>query len=471
MTALHTFVPKRLFAPLLIGLCVLLFGEVQGQYSVYYASYQDSERNREVKADVFYPATGLGANAPLRDGPYPVVIVAHAMGVPVYFYSYLVRKFCNEGFVVVLPKTEMSLSADFRAFAKDIAFLPDALLADSQNSESPIYGGIEDSFGLIGHSMGGSCSILAAAWSKRFKALVALAPPEWEPSPAAAAAQLDIPTLIITGGSDGVTTLQEHVLPIYQSVGSDCKKLMVIHGGTHCGFSSHFWLCEMGETILASVKEPIPRKEQHDVVKKYAMYWMRAHLLSDCEAMPAMHNKALADDRIVYTNECQSQTSPCLIEDGNHLMVEPFPSLNAVRWTINNEPVYREMLPKISTDYGSGVYQAILTLSNGCELTTEEWWLHRNGTTAKMGEPRFRLFQGTDEHWHAELFGAAFPSELIFFDTSGKQLLRQELKGHLTEVSLPQGYSGLMHYAVSHRFKTLVRGKLLISPPEVVQQP
>lgn len=444
-----------------ICLFLALSVEVPAQIGLYFANFTDKERKREIKADVFYPAETAGVNAKLRGGPYPVIVFGHAMAVPVQVYGHFITEWTNAGYILVLPKTEMSMSANFDEFAGDIAWLPEEMLRESRRKNSPVFGGVSGRFAATGHSMGASCSILAAGRNSRFETVVAMAPPELYPSPSETAAKLSIPVLVITGSDDGVTSMDKHVLPIYYALNSHCKQFIAIKGGSHCGFAGTNWLCDLGETILSPVKA-ISRAEQHTISNEYILPWLNYHLKDQCAELPGSFYIAMADSRIDFFNDCAAFISPCLQLEDDHVRVESG-FTRSLSWMINGESLNTSgsiTQPVL----GSGVYQASMVLRNGCRINSEEFWLYDESGFAEKGELRSRFYQSGSAHdWYFEAFGARGKLNLQLWDAKGDKLLvEQEVSTPRLKLELPRNYKGIIFYRVLQDQESVLTGKLYV---------
>lgn len=428
------------------------------QHAVMMTSFFDESRDRNIPADVFYPAQYPGVNQPLRGGPYPVVVFGHGMAMPVQSYRHLVSKFNENDYIMVLPKTEMGMSPVHEDFSADLAFMAEALTTESLNPASPVFGGVQDNFALVGHSMGGSAAFWSATLSDRFKTIVALSPPQFIPHPSEAASEIDIPVLIITGINDGVTSMKDHVLPIYHELRKSPKSLVGIKGGSHCGFANSNWLCNMGESILAP-SEFIDRSVQHEITHDYLFPWLDFYLKANCETIDMMHQKALNDERISYTDDLHNFLEPCLYN--NHKLIYSDIDASSYQWSINGVSLPGERGESISSEYGSGVYQCEMVMDNGCSVLSEEYW-HFSDRTDVRGDFRFRLYQHpTSVDVFIEAFGVELPLEISVYDPSGNLLLRKPIQSHREDIQIDEKYSGMLFYSISQNGNVIGRGKVL----------
>jgi dienelactone hydrolase len=232
-----------------------------GPFSVGEATrtWQDPDRgNRNVGALIRYPAAAAGAGAaPVEGCGFPVLAVGHGFTIPADRYRFLVDGLVPSGVILVLPTTETGLSPNHAAFGADLAFATRALVADPAFTAAA--GALR---GVVGHSMGGGAAVLAAAADPGLGLLVGLAPAETNPSAVAAAASVNVPTLVLTGSRDCVTPFATHAGPILAALASTSVRHVDLAGGSHCQFSDGYFTCSIGEGSCGGAAS-IPAPSQH----------------------------------------------------------------------------------------------------------------------------------------------------------------------------------------------------------------
>jgi len=430
----------------------------RSQMSLYIATFKDESRDRKIDADIFYPSESTGVNTAIDGGPYPVIVFGHGMAMPVESYRHFVTKFIAEDYIVVLPKTEMGMSPDHDDFSADLAFVAETVLAESKVPKSPLYGGVQNRFAAVGHSMGGGASFWAATETDIFQTIVAMAPAEFAPAPSSAAAELDLPVLILTGSKDGVTSLADHIFPIYNALNVPCKQLVAIKGGSHCGFSNSNWLCNMGEKILAPA-DFIDRKEQHAITYSYMMPWLEYYLKDDCMPLNELKLNAMADERIEFVNDCHAYIEPCAMVSKDLIQVDT--DGVAYTWLLNDEELAGERIESVSTEYGSGVYRCKVSLANGCKVESEPIWYHGERVEIR-GEFQHRIYtRPASGAIYLEVFGVQFPIDFALFTASGEEVIRQTVGANKQDLYLPKKSDRLLFYTIQSGNKTLGSGKFL----------
>jgi hypothetical protein len=177
----------------------------------------------------------------------------------------------------------------------------------------------------MGHSMGGGSSFLGAQFSPFIKSLATLAPAETNPSAIQAAAGLGIPSLIIAGGNDCVTPPSTNQVPMYDSLQSICKTLITINGGSHCQMADNNALCSFGEATCMP-QPSITRSEQHKVIDRYLIPWLKYNLKNDCHAGALFDSLLASDTSIIFRKTCQLCNTISINEYLNINNIEVFPN-------------------------------------------------------------------------------------------------------------------------------------------------
>lgn len=168
-------------------------------------------------------------------GPLPLYVWAHGFDCGALDYEWL----CQISGVVtalVLSSDLVPFLPDTKDLALDQAFLTLALPAAARNESSPLHGLLSGQAVLGGHSMGGGTSVLAAdpsfAPHSNVTALALVAPGLYTLPPAYShRTSIVAPILIVSGAVDcGPNALPREALPLYSTVHSQIKALVVLKG-------------------------------------------------------------------------------------------------------------------------------------------------------------------------------------------------------------------------------------------------
>lgn len=270
-------------------------------------NFTDSSRsNRVIPAEIYYPSDIAGDNVAmttLTTVTFPVLSFGHGfvMTWDAYqnYWSFLVPN----GYIMVLPKTEGSFSPSHLDFGKDLSFVLEQMTILGNTSSSIFYNRISSMNAVMGHSMGGGASFLAAKLNPNIKTLVNFAPAETNPSAIQAAATISIPSLVFSGVNDCVTPSNTNQIPMYNGLISNCKTLINIIGGSHCQMANSNSLCSFGEASC-SPTATISRSTQHAIIFNYLLPWLEFQLKGNCFQGNAFDTQIQVDNAITFQKNC-----------------------------------------------------------------------------------------------------------------------------------------------------------------------
>lgn len=260
-----------------------------GHYS---KTFQDPSRNnRNVTAEIYYPADAAGNNVPIavNGGNFPVVVFGHGFVMTWEAYENIWEALNAAGYIAVFPTTESGFSPNHSEFGKDIAFLVTAIQSEGQLSSSILFGRVSGTSAVMGHSMGGGSSFLAIQHNPSITAIANLAAAETNPSAIGAASNITIPALVIAGANDCITPPGGNQLAMYNALSSTCKAYVSITGASHCQFANSNFNCNFGE-LTCSPAPTISRATQHGIVNQVLIPWLDYQLKSDCNQAAVFEN-------------------------------------------------------------------------------------------------------------------------------------------------------------------------------------
>jgi pimeloyl-ACP methyl ester carboxylesterase len=291
---------------------VLLTCAVAGGASAYEighasAPFTDPDRgNRSVPTEIFYPAEVAGENVPVAPAPpggFPVVSFGHGFLIPWDDYDFLWEGLVPAGYIVALPATEEGLLPSHLEFGRDLAFVVRKIRAEGDDPGSPFYGSVSPAGAVAGHSMGGGASLLGAADDPSITAVANLAAAETNPSAVAAAAGIAAPALLFSGGNDCVTPPEDHQIPMYDALASDCRARVTLDGASHCQFAEYNFTCLLGEGACPS--PTITRQEQHDLTLSLLEPWLGYVLDDDLWSWFEFRSLLDSTPGVTYALACQ----------------------------------------------------------------------------------------------------------------------------------------------------------------------
>lgn len=258
---------------------------------------------RQIQCEIYYPSATAGNNTSVSPGSFPVIAFGHGFVMTWDAYTNVWENLVPKGYIMVFPRTEGSFSPSHNDFALDLNVCISKMQSLNNDNTSPFYQKVTQKTAIMGHSMGGGATILAASGNTNITTMVALAPAETNPSAISAASGISVPALIFSGVQDGVTPPVDHHIPIFNAVGSSCKTMIGIPGGGHCYFANSNFNCDFGETTSSSGIS-ISRAQQQDIAQDHYGLWLDYHLKSNCTAWEQFLDSISLSTRITPNHLC-----------------------------------------------------------------------------------------------------------------------------------------------------------------------
>jgi dienelactone hydrolase len=261
----------------------------------------EARNNRKVPVDIFFPSGSGEENSIISSDQQklPLICFGHGYLISGIWYKHIVDMIVPEGYLMVFPASEAGLFPSHRTLAEDMDFVLEEISRLGADTSFVLNGLVDTVKCLMGHSMGGGSVFLAANLNRKVKAAVALSPFDTRPSAIKAASSVKIPVLIFSGSNDCITPSGKHHLPIYYSLAGEIKTYISIEGGTHCQMGVSHPKCSAGEKI-AGCREGISQEEQHRILAKYLLPWLKYHLKGDMDAGLKFNSFIGQDSTIEY---------------------------------------------------------------------------------------------------------------------------------------------------------------------------
>lgn len=333
---------------------------------------------RQIQCEVYYPAVSAGESTNFAATTSPIIAFGHGFVMAWDAYQNIIDALVSKGYVLIFPRTEGGASPVHADFGKDLVIAANRLEADALNNASFFfYNKYNGKKAVMGHSMGGGSSFLAASEStSTFNVVVGLAPAETNPSAAAASVNVSIPALILSGDENAVTPPADHHIPIYTGLSSSCKTFVSIVGGGHSYFANSNFNCDFGETVSGA--PTLDRSTQQDILLDVVQPFLKFHLMEDCSSWTDFLAELATDVRIDPTNDCTYTlpTAPVITQNGSVLTSNVTGNL---QWYLNGNPLLDETANTLNTtSYSSGSYTVVVTDMMGCYATSNALMIGTN---------------------------------------------------------------------------------------------
>lgn len=277
------------------------------------ASFPAGGSGRNIGTEIYYPATTNGNNTPIISGDYPIIVFGHGFAMTWDAYQNIWENLVPRGYIVAFPRTEGGLlpAPSHGDFGADLALVEVLLQQMGTTSGNILFGNVSPNGAIIGHSMGGGATFIAGAnnTSPTLKTVVGLAPAETNPSAIAAAANVTVDVLVLSGSTDGVTAPNTNHLPIYNAANSACKYFFSLIGGGHCRFANSNFNCEFGESTSGGAGA-LSRAQVHSITNSILNPWFDFKLKGSCTAWTTFQGVITASANIAVTQNCNYDVIP-----------------------------------------------------------------------------------------------------------------------------------------------------------------
>ena len=207
-------------------------------------------------AMVFYPLTLS------FDLPNGAIAFVPGFRANAAMYEWWGPALASLGYTVFILETN-SPTDTLAARADALIAAVDFIKSENQNADAPIVNKIDpDKIAIMGHSMGGGGTLLAAnEFSEELKAAIPFTP--WLPD--ADFSSVTVPTLLIAGEIDRIASVAEHARPHYDSLSNAVPRMYLeIKDGNHFIANS-----------LTENEGLNPNLDVHDLVGSMAVAWLK----------------------------------------------------------------------------------------------------------------------------------------------------------------------------------------------------
>jgi dienelactone hydrolase len=388
---------KLLFTVLLSFYSFLNFAQYQVGHTT--ITYNDPTRTggfgsgggagRQIQTEIYYPAATAGDNVALVAGQFPVITFGHGFAMSWDAYSNIWQRYAAKGYILAFPRTEGGLlpSPSHGDFGTDLRQVAEKMLALNTNASSIFNGKVAQKALIMGHSMGGGATMLAAANNANIVGIVGLAPAETDPAATLAAPNVTVPALIFSGTADGVTPAAEHHTPIYNGLASSCKNFINITGGGHCYYAQTNFNCDFGEST-SSPNISIDRAQQQLLTYTILDPWLDYILNDNCEAYTSFQTSLSSTTGTTGVTTCPSVAAVSITANGAVLTAST--TGVSYQWYYNNTPI-NNATSQSFTATQDGNYTVKVTYQYGC-ITSAPYAYSNSGVGIDENIIAFKLY-------------------------------------------------------------------------------
>ncbi len=323
---------------------------------------------RQIQTEIYYPATTAGTSTPVASGEFPVIVFGHGFAMNWDAYSNIWEHYIPRGYIMAFVRTESGLfpSPSHGDFGMDLKLVAQKML-DLQTTSGLFQNHIYPKVGVMGHSMGGGASFLAANNNTNIHALIGLAPAETNPSAISVAPNVQVPSIVFSGSSDGVTPPSQHHIPMFDGITSTCKSFVSIIGGAHCYFANTNFNCDFGEST-SSTGISITRTQQQTSTFTVLDPWLDYILKDICNAYEAFELSVSNTPGIVGQTTCPVIPTVNITQNGSILSTSTIG--NTYQWFLNGVAIPGAFMDFYDMGINpSGVYNVQVTFPFGCGLS------------------------------------------------------------------------------------------------------
>ncbi len=352
----------RLF---LFAFAVTITTTLSAQFQIGHTSrtFLDPARNnRPVLTDIYYPADQSGDNLPLAAGEFPVISFGHGFVMVWSAYQNFWESLVPQGFILCFPRTEGSFSPSHSDFARDLAFICTAMETEKLEPTSPFFGHIQSRYCVMGHSMGGGCTVLAYQYNPALiKCVATFAPANTNPSAIAVAPAVSVPSLTFAGTNDCIAPPAQQAQLIFEALDSTaCKIYVNIDGASHCQFANANTNCNLGEVFSGCANPPLAAAAQQELVNAVLLPWLHTYLLQNPAYLTPLLDVLAAENGFAALVQCSSTSG-----------IVQAPRAEPKLEILQNPVVGEELRFRITTGKTPGPTQVFLYDLRGRSLTRQ----------------------------------------------------------------------------------------------------
>lgn len=364
---------------LLLLLCPAL---VFAQYEIGHQTFSinDASRgNREITGHIYYPAESAGDDVDVANAAFPFISFGHGFGMAWSEYEIWWQTLVPKGYVIAFATTENSIFPfpSHADFGEDLAFVINSYMDENMDANSDFYQRFSTKNAVMGHSMGGGSSYLAAgSFSADVETVISLAAADTDPSAIQAADNITVPVLTIAGSADCVVMEGGAPIDIYNGLNhTEYKAYVEITDASHCqfGIATSGSICTFGEFCSGFLS----LEEQHLQMFLNTEPWLDYFLKEDCAAWDLFHENLTTSTAHTYQETDDIYTKSVEIIEGDVMLgVSALIGIDnpSYQWLLNGNAIDGATMETYDVigAQASGIYTLLVTDGNGCEILSNE---------------------------------------------------------------------------------------------------
>ena len=220
----------------------------------------------------------------------PVILIGHGFQLPAKQYNGYADRLASHGFIACTVDFPAGFSPNHAGNAQDMVGALDWVLVQSASGGSPLQGKVDiNQIGVMGHSLGGKVSVLAAKTDARFKAVLGLDPVDAATGctdktlcpDASDSLPLPIPTAFLgetldaTGSFQACAPAADNYQTFFATAGAPSVEV-TLNGANHMSFIDDLASC--GLTCNFCQKATLPSADALDIARAYSVAFFARHL-------------------------------------------------------------------------------------------------------------------------------------------------------------------------------------------------
>jgi len=396
---------------------------------------------RQIQTEIYYPANTAGDNVAVASGQFPVITFGHGFAMSWDAYTNIWQRYAAKGYILAFPRTEGGLipAPSHGDFGTDLKQVSDKMLALNSNASSIFNGKILQKAAIMGHSMGGGATMLAAANNTNIHAVIGMAPAQTNPEATLAAPNISVPALIFSGTADGVTPPAEHHIPIYNGLASSCKNFVNITGGGHCYYAGTNFNCDFGEGT-SSPNISITRDVQQQLTYAILDPWLDFILKGNCESYTTFQN-ALSNTSVT-TGQTTCPTVQTVSISPNNAILTASTTGVSYQWYLGENPI-NGATSQSYTAIEDGDYTVKVTYTFGCSTSAPYTYTSGNqnvGLDENMNN--FNVFPNPTKDFLNVINGSGREANYKILDLSGRILFSRTSELNTIQLEVSSFYEG-----------------------------